>query len=79
MGTRASHNVRLSDKCRRNSALTDEIKNMSATLEGKKLGCFDICLLLADRINYLGDEIQNLSATLAGNKFELCLALVSTD
>ena len=41
------------------------------------LGCFSICLVLADKNNYLADTIQNLSAILAGNKFELCLALLS--
>ena len=44
-------------------------------LAGKKLGCFNLFLALADKINYLGDTIQNLSATLAGTKCELCLAL----
>ena len=49
---------------------------MSATLAGKKMVCFDIYLVLADRLINLADKIQNLSATLAGNNFELCLALI---
>ena len=32
---RAWHNVRLTAKCRRNSALEDKIQNLSATLAGK--------------------------------------------
>ena len=60
------------------SALADEIQNTSATLAGKKLGCFNIFLVLADRLINLADKIQNLSATLAGSNFELCLALIVT-
>ena len=40
--SRAWHNVRLSAKCGRNSALADEIQNTSITLVGKKMGCFNI-------------------------------------
>ena len=73
---RACHNVRLSAKCGQNSALADNIQNTSAILAGTNLGCFDIFLVLADKINYLADKIQNLSTTLAGNKFERCLSLI---
>ena len=38
----------------------------------KKLGCFDMCLVLADGLINLADPF----ATLAGRKFELCLGLV---
>jgi len=55
--------------------LADEIQNMSATLAGEKYGCFNICLVMADKLINLADKNQNLSATLAGNKFELCRAL----
>ena len=50
---------------------------MSATLAGKKLGCFNIFLVLADRLINLAGKIHNLSATLAGKKSELCLALIT--
>ena len=76
---RACHNVRLSAKCGQNSALADNIQNTSAILAGTNLGCFDIFLVLADRLINLADKIKNLSVTLAGNNFELCLTPVSTD
>ena len=40
---RVWHNVRLSAKCGRNSALADEIQNTSTTLAGKKI---ELCLVL---------------------------------
>ena len=56
----------------------DEIQNTSATLAGENLECFNIFLVLADRLIDLVNNIQNMSATLLGNKFELCLALIIT-